>query len=271
VYCAVKNPGRVTVKGEGGPSFTAQYWATLHASTLSIGAAAEEELFPEPAAEKELFHELDPEEGRGWIGVDESGKGDVFGPLVIAGVFVEDSQVEHLLRLGVRDSKTLGDAAILRLSAEIKRICPHYAILAVEPVEYNVLYERLQNLNRLLAQKHGEVISRLAAITPATRALSDQFADERLIQDVLTAQGCQIALEQRPHAEDDIAVAAASILARAAFVSWLDRASRSLGYTLPPGAAPVTVETGRRIVANLGRRGLAQYAKLHFRTVREML
>lgn len=264
VYCAVKSPGRVTVKGEGGLSFTAQYRQILESSTVSIGMAAEEELFPEPTPEA-------PETREGWIGVDESGKGDVFGPLVIAGVFVEDGQVEHLLRLGVRDSKTLSDAAILRLSTEIKRICPHHAILAVEPVEYNLLYERLQNLNRLLALKHAEVISRLAASTSATHAISDQFADERLIPEALAALDCRIALEQRPRAEDDIGVASASILARAEFVLWLDRSSQTLGYTLPPGAAQVTIDAGRRIVSQQGRKALARFAKLHFRTVREML
>lgn len=261
VYCAAKKPGRVTVKGQAGPAFTAKYGAILQASTPSISSPAEEELFPEAASEAR----------EGWIGVDESGKGDVFGPLVIAGVFVHPHQAAQLGRVGVRDSKTLSDTAIARLSMEIKQICPQHAILVVEPIEYNLLYERLQNLNRLLAQKHAEVISRLAVDTQAPRALSDQFADERLIQEALGDMGCRITLEQRTHAEDDIAVAAASILARAAFVSWLERAGQTLGYTLPPGVAPVTIETGRRIVAQQGLKALARYAKLHFRTVREML
>jgi ribonuclease HIII len=260
VFCSAKRPGRVTIRGEGARAFSIRYAHFLEPKDRRTSLQEDEELFPDikPAMSS-------------WIGVDESGKGDVFGPLVIAGVFVEDGQVEHLLRLGVRDSKTLSDAAILRLSTEIKRICPHHAILAVEPVEYNLLYERLQNLNKLLALKHAEVISRLATITPATRAISDQFADERLIPEALAALGCRIDLEQRPRAEDDIAVASASILARAEFVSWLDRSSETLGYTLPPGVAQVTIDAGRRIVAHQGRKALAKFAKLHFRTVREML
>jgi ribonuclease HIII len=250
--------GTISVQGKNSALKTKlQEWANLRRGSVSSGHP------PENRRQADVT--------QSWIGVDESGKGDVFGPLVIAGVFVEDAHIDQLLRLGVRDSKTLSDAAILRLSTEIQRICPHHAILAVEPIEYNLLYERLQNLNRLLAQKHAEVISRLAAITPATRAVSDQFADERLIPEALAALDCRIALEQRPHAEDDIAVAAASMLARAEFVSWLERSSQTLGYALPPGVAQVTIDAGRRIVAQQGRKALAKFAKLHFRTVREML
>jgi len=261
IFCPAKRPGRITIRGVGAKEFALRYTDILQPKSKAVLPEQEDELFPE----------ITPIGASGWIGVDESGKGDVFGPLVIAGVFVHPTQTEQLLRLGVQDSKTLSDAAILRLSIEIKRICPQHAILVVEPAEYNLLYERLQNLNRLLAQKHAEAISHLAATTTATRALSDQFGNERLIQDALVAQGCTIALEQRTHAEDDIAVAAASILARASFVTWLEQATRRLGFPLPPGVAQVTIETGRQIVSRHGRRGLAQYAKLHFRTVREML
>lgn len=261
VFCSAKHSGRVSVKGAKASEFIEQYRPILDKTAT-----------PEPGSpEEELFPDLPIPTAGGWIGVDESGKGDVFGPLVIAAVFIQPPLADQLIRLGVRDSKTLSSTAITRLSAEIQRLCPDHMILVVEPAKYNALYQELQNLNRLLAQKHAEAISKLATTTQAARALSDQFGDERLIREALQAQGCAITIEQRPHAEDDVAVAAASILARATFVAWLDQAKQRLGFPLPPGVAPVTVEAGRQIIAHHGRLGLAQYAKLHFRTVREML
>jgi ribonuclease HIII len=259
LFCSAKRPGRVTVLGLGAKEFAARYAILLQPKSGSV-SHQDEDLFPEVEAA------VVP----GWIGVDESGKGDVFGPLVVAGVFLTPDQVEALIRLGVRDSKTLGEAAIVRLSEQIKALCPHTIVRLVEPTEYNRLYEQFNNLNRLLAQQHAEVITHLHKATAAPRAISDQFGDERLIRDELHARSCTIDLEQRPHAEDDLAVAAASILARAAFVSWLERTSQSLGFTIPPGVAPVTIEAGRRLVAKRGRKVLGQYVKLHFRTVRAM-
>jgi ribonuclease HIII len=114
----------------------------------------------------------------------------VFGPLVVAGVYVTPGQAELLARSGVRDSKTLSDAVISRLSGQIKVDCPQHVVLVVEPSQYNALYNRLKNLNHLLAQKHAEVITHLHSATAAPRAISDQFGDKRLIQDALSAQHC---------------------------------------------------------------------------------
>src|ERR1043165_7834689 len=109
----------------------------------------------------------------GPIGVDESGKGDFFGPLVVAACYVGP---EHLAELdGVKDSKKLTDPIALRLAGKIKATCPH-SIIAIGPAKYNELYEKFRNLNSLLAWGHARAIENVLEIQPATMVISDQFA-----------------------------------------------------------------------------------------------
>jgi ribonuclease HIII len=206
------------------------------------------------------------------IGVDESGKGDVFGPLVIAGVVVTPETEGALARAGVRDSKTLAGARIVQLAGMIRAGFP-CEVLALAPPAYNDAYETHgRNLNRLLAWGHARVIAVLHARTGVGRALSDQFGNPRLLPAALAAEGCAVALDQRPRAESDLAVAAASILARAAFVAAMDEYAHKLGCAVPLGASdPQIVPFGREIVRRWGARGLERIAKLHFQPVAEML
>lgn len=206
------------------------------------------------------------------IGVDESGKGDVFGPLVVAAVCVMPEVELDLAKRGVRDSKTVSDVQARELAAQIRGQCPH-EVLEVRPPEYNAAYERFgRNLNHLLAWGHARVIAALSARVPARRAISDQFGNVRLVAGALKAEGCEITLEQRPHAESDLAVAAASILARAAFVTALDAYSVRAGVQIPRGAsAPEVTATLRLLHARWGVRGLERIAKMHFRTVQAVM
>jgi ribonuclease HIII len=206
------------------------------------------------------------------IGVDESGKGDVFGPLVVAAARVTPEVERALARRGVRDSKTLADVQIAELAGLIRAQC-EYEVLELRPPEYNAAYERFgRNLNRLLAWGHARVIAALHARAPAVRAISDQFGNARLVADALRAEGCAIALEQRPRAESDLAVAAASVLARAAFIAAMDEFAARAGMTIPRGASAPEVKVAlRRIHARWGMRGLERIAKMHFKTVRDVL
>lgn len=205
------------------------------------------------------------------IGSDESGKGDFYGPLVIASVFVDKQSEQQLLQLGVRDSKKLTDKNISTIANEIRRLSP-YKILTYLPAAYNQLYQRLSNLNLLLAQAHAKVITEIASNVPAQLAIVDQFGDEELVRQALQKTGCHLRLEQRHRAEDDTAVAAASILARAEFVRELARLSESVGVQLPKGASnPQIVTVGRQIVAQRGADALRNIAKLHFKTTATIL
>lgn len=203
----------------------------------------------------------------GHIGVDESGKGDYFGPLVIAACFVGP---EHLAELeGVKDSKKLTDKAATQLAAQIRKTCPH-SIVAIGPAKYNELYERGRNLNKLLAWGHCQAISNLLENQASTHAISDQFADPSYLRWMLEKKGVHIELISMPKAESDIAVAAASILARAEFLRRLKALGEDVGCELPKGATNV-IPTGKKLVAQHGQGVLQRVAKLHFKTTGQVL
>ena len=204
------------------------------------------------------------------IGIDESGKGDYFGPLVIAAVFVTPALEQDLALMQVRDSKKISDGRILELAPDIRLLCPH-SLVAIGPQRYNELYAKIKNLNRLLAWGHARALENLLQQVECDLAIADQFGDERLILNALQEKGKQIRLVQRTKAESDLAVAAASILARAEFLQRLDRLSQELNTTLPKGASPAVELAGRVVVKKYGRDRLGTVAKLHFKTTKQVL
>jgi ribonuclease HIII len=204
------------------------------------------------------------------IGIDESGKGDYFGPLVIAAVFVDTTTQGELRLMQVRDSKKISDGRILEIAPDIKTICPH-SVIAIGPQKYNELYTKIRNLNRLLAWGHAKALETLLERVTCERAIADQFGDERLILNVLQERGRTIVLEQRTKAESDLAVAAASILARAEFLLRLKRLSAEVGTTLPKGASPAVELAAKMIIKKHGQERLRSVAKLHFKTTKAVL
>ena len=204
----------------------------------------------------------------GHIGVDESGKGDYFGPLVIAACYVGP---EHLAELeGVRDSKKLTDSMALQLAKVIRETCPH-KVIAISPERYNEMYIETPNLNKLLAWAHAESIVAVLETQPAPYAISDEFAkDGVLVRQKLARKGSTIELRSMVRAESDIAVAAASILARAGFLLSLRRLSQQFGIDLPKGATTV-IGTGKTFVAKHGVSELGKVAKLHFKTTQQVV
>ena len=166
------------------------------------------------------------------FGIDESGKGDFFGPLVIAGVYTDRVIARKFLEHGMQDSKRIGSDARIRALAKMIRETPERRDRLVRSGR-NVtieLYDKFGNLNSLLGWGHARVIENLLAKKPdCPRALSDKFADARVIENALLATRPRIQLEQRTKAESDFAVAAASILAREAFIDWLERRASNSG------------------------------------------
>ena len=200
--------------------------------------------------------------------MDESGKGDYFGSLVIAAVYVDEKTEPQLVALGVRDSKRLQDNLILRLAEEIKGLC-QYDVVPISPKAYNKLYSDIGNLNRLLAWGHARALENVLKKVTCDLAVADQFGDANFLRNALLSEGRKITLEQRPRAEEDIAVAAASILARAEFVRRIELLSRQLGRTLPKGSSdPSIVTIGREIFTKGGVQSLSEVAKMHFKTTR---
>jgi ribonuclease HIII len=245
---------------------------------LAQGRGVEEfvqfELEPKILGEAKLGYEEvhSPEMFEPHFGVDESGKGDFFGPLVIAGVYVDRGIARKLLDAGVVDSKRIGSDARIRALAETirKNSLGLVEIVLIGPAKYNELYEKFGNLNLLLGWGHARAIENLLAKKPACpRSLSDQFADARVINASLLKRGRKITIEQRPRAESDIAVAAASIVAREAFINWLERKSKELGLRLERGVSPSVKESARKLVELSGAGVLREVAKVHFRTAHE--
>lgn len=231
-------------------------------------------LEPEVLGEAQLGYEKirNPEMYAPHFGIDESGKGDLFGPLVVAGVYVDEDSADRLVEIGVRDSKTITtDKKVNELAEEIaKTVRGDAEVVTMGPARYNELYRKFGNLNRLLAWAHGKVIANLHAKVPrCPRALSDQFGDPRLVEGELRKQGVEIQLQQRTKAESDIAVAAASILARAEFVRQMEKLSVSLGVNLAKGCGSGVKKQAQEIFRAKGREGLANVAKTHFRTFSE--
>jgi len=176
------------------------------------------------------------------IGTDESGKGDYFGPLVSAGVYIDRNSANILRSLGIKDSKLLSDTKVLELAPKILSICKgQVSIIEISPEKYNDLYEQFQrehkNLNTLLAWGHTKAIEEILNKVECKIAIADQFADEKFIISKLQEKGRGLKLIQMHKAEQHIAVAAASVLARARFLIKLTQLSEDIGINLPKGSS----------------------------------
>lgn len=233
-------------------------------------------LEPDILGEAKLGYEEvhNPEMFAPHFGVDESGKGDFFGPLVIAGVYVDRDIAHAFKELGITDSKRItSDKRIRDLAAGIRQSGTAQSVVTIAPERYNELFKKIGNLNRLLAWGHARIIENLCEIKPdCPRALSDKFADVRVLERALMEKGKTIQLDQRTKAESDFAVAAASILAREKFIDWLENAGKRLGgLALPRGVSASVKDAARKIVATGGTDALAGVAKMHFKTAAEVV
>src|SRR4051812_27449117 len=233
------------------------------------------ELEPKILEEAKLGYEEvhSPEMFEPHFGIDKSGKGDFFGPLVIAGVYVDREIARKFMEAGIQDSKRIGSDKRIRDLAKIIRTTPGAVgdTVAVGPERYNDLYEKFGNLNSLLGWGHARVIENLLARKPdCPRALSDKFADASVIEKALLQHGKNIRLEQRTKAESDLAVAAASILAREGFIDWLEGRGKTLGVKLGRGVSTAVKEVAKKLVEAEGPGVLRKVAKIHFRTAHEI-
>ncbi len=206
----------------------------------------------------------------GTIGIDESGKGDYFGPLVIAGAHVTPDQEAQLRDLGVRDSKTLSDKRAGILAAHIRTLCTT-TLVTIGPERYNSLYASLKNLNTMLAWGHARAIENLLETVTCEQVIADQFGNARFLNNALMQKGRTVKLIQKPRAEQEMAVAAASIVARAEFLRRLQDLSSRFAITLPKGASMQVISAGKAFVEQYDAATLSQVAKLHFRTTQKVI
>ena len=264
VNVAVYTSGKLVVQGKGTTDFVQFYLEPVLLGEARLG----------------YEHILDPTMLESRIGVDESGKGDFFGPLVVAGVYVNAASARNLMEIGVRDSKLIkSDARIAEIAKQI-RATPGcmFNVVSIGPEAYNRLHAKMRNVNDILGWGHARVIENLLAkVDPAgsgancKKAISDQFGNKNIIKRALMKRGKKIELVQRHKAESDLAVAAASIIARDGFVRQLGVLGKGLGVKLPKGASQAVVDAARELVAKHGREALARTAKMHFRTAQKVL
>jgi ribonuclease HIII len=233
-------------------------------------------LEPEILQEARLGYEavLNPDLLLPRLGVDESGKGDVFGPLCIAGAYVNESVVKSWTDAGIRDSKNISSDKRMRDLAELIRNTPG-CVTTVVPIgneAYNRLYAKMKSVNAILAWGHARVIENLMGqrqrmTPPPVRAISDQFAaNKQTVAKALMTLGREIELVQKHRAEEDLAVAAASILARHEFVTRLAGLEKQFGARFPKGASAAVDAAAKEFATQHGADGLAKVAKMHFRT-----
>ncbi len=249
--------GKLTVQGGGTEDFVLYFLEPEVLKSFGFGYAAAEDA-PRAAVA------VTPHGG-----VDESGKGDFFGPLVIAGVYVDAESAARLAELGCRDSKTIkSDAKIAGIARGVRQAIPGcFTEVTVKPVTYNQLYAKIGNLNRLLAWGHARVIENLLELIPeCPRILSDQFADEAVLRRALLPRGKVVKLDLEVRAESDIAVAAASLLASDGFVRGMTRLSQEAGVTLKRGAGAAVLAQAKELFDRGGDELLAGCAKTHFKT-----
>lgn len=203
------------------------------------------------------------------IGTDESGKGDFFGPLVVAGVMVSEENASYFLEMGIKDSKKLSDKKMLLMSEEIIKRAP-YSVIAISNSKYNELYNNIKNLNKLLAWGHARAIENILGKNICEYALSDKFGDESLIKSALMEKGQSIRLEQMCKAESDIAVAAASVLARATFVKKMNEMEKTYGITFQKGCSGLVKDVAKQFIEKYGKDRLKEVCKIHFKTYNEV-
>lgn len=249
---------RVVIQGKGARDFVEFILEPEILKTAQLGY--EEVLHPEL---------LEPR-----LGVDESGKGDFFGPLCAAGVYVNAAIAQTLQKAGVRDSKSVGsDREIARLAALIRGTpgCVH-RVVTIGNEAYNRMYRAMGSVNRILAWAHARVLENLQLVKhqmtpPPTVAVIDQFASsEETVKRALMNLGRELKINQRHKAESDVAVAAASILARDEFVRRLRDLESQYAMKFPKGASAAVDAAAKDFFQRYGEAELEKVAKIHFRT-----
>lgn len=252
ITCTLYTSGKLVIQGKNAPDFIKFYIEPEILCTFNYGY-------------EETLIDKTPR-----IGVDEAGKGDFFGPLCIAGVYAQEKDFAELLKMGVKDSKKISDATLLKIAKQIQDNVPHH-IIRIFPEKYNALYSQFGNLNSLLAWGHAAVIETLAQKTGCRVVLIDQFSHLPLVENALKKKSLDLEFTKKTKAESDLVVAAASILARGAFLTGLSKLSDQIGSLLPKGASAAVIAAGKKLLAERGAACFDHIAKKHFKTLDEIL
>ncbi len=215
-----------------------------------------------------------PEVYKPHMGVDESGKGDFFGPIVIVCAYVDDKIVEKLQEMDVKDSKRItSENKALGLGKELRKLLRRqHSIVKIGPETYNRLYTRMRSVNRMLSWAHARSIENMLEMIPACpRVIVDQFGAKHEVKQALMKAGKGIELVQQHRAESDPAVAAASVIARETFVRALKDMEKQYDTEIPKGASEKVRDAAGKLVRMHGPEILLKTAKCHFKTTDAVL
>jgi ribonuclease HIII len=250
--------GKCLVQGKGAEDFVIFF---LEPNVLGAATVGYEEL-------------LNPDLVSPHMGIDESGKGDFFGSLVACAVYVDPDLAHAMQDIGVKDCKQLTDKAVFFIGNKTRQLLgpKRFAMVAIGPETYNRLYAKMRNVNTMLAWAHARCIENLMETVPdCPRAVADQFGAKQVIERALMKKGRSIKLEQRHKAESDIAVAAASVLAREAFLRGLGKLGETYGIQAHKGASEQVKASAIELIKKAGPLVLLKTCKCHFRTADQVL
>jgi ribonuclease HIII len=219
--------------------------------------------------------QLKPELTSPHMGIDESGKGDYFGPLVACAAYVNPQLAKKMNEIGVRDCKQLTDKAVFFIGRKLRDLLGpnRFKIVAIGPESYNRLYTKMRNVNTMLGWAHARCIENMLDTMPeCPRAVADQFGSKHVIERALMKNGRKLELEQRHKAESDIAVAVASVLAREAFLYALQKLGKAYDFEPHKGASEQVRNDAAELVKKRGEADiLLKVAKCHFQTTDKVL
>ena len=257
--------GKCLIQGSGAEEFVINIMEPSILKQIVVGY--EDELIPEQVSQEQLSPH---------IGIDESGKGDFFGPLVVAAAYTNEDLYKRLRDIGVKDSKAItSDKQAIAIAEKIKKILgpTRYAIVRIGNAAYNRLYAKYKSINTILAWGHARAIENLITNIPSCKvAIADQFGkSEDVIKRALMQKGKSIELRQRHKAEADVAVAAASILAREAFLTSLKQLEEKYENQFHKGASPLVQEDATSLAEKHGINVFLETAKCHFKTLDDVL
>ncbi len=214
--------------------------------------------------------DIDPILSPPLTGSDEVGKGDFYAPIIVGSVYLNEKQYNILKELGVKDSKALTDEQITKLAQKIKQVTSNYSILRIKQNKYNELYSKIGNINAILAWAHSTNIKNVYKKHPFEKLLVDKFGREEQIKSSLKELNLKEIIFM-PKAEKNIAVAAASILARDALIKSTENMNKYYNFNFPLGANKIVIEKGKEFVKNFGEEELKNVCKMHFKTSKEIL
>ncbi len=212
------------------------------------------------------------------IGCDEVGTGDYFGPLVVCCAYVPEELIFKLQTMGIKDSKALKDSEICQLATQIETLIPHQTLILPNE-KYNTMVDKGMNANSIKAFLHNQALIKLTSSlsTYPNYLIMDEFVNERKYFEYLNE------LSKKPTIVKEnlyfvqkgegvhVAVAAASILARASFVKYMNIMSKKLNFDLPKGAGSPVDVAGRRFVQQFGPDKLKELTKWHFANTNKIL